>query len=64
MVVIYNRVKVIERLNFHEMRVVALTLTDENPALLEIHKKQVKRFKKLQMESLYDDDVDITTITE
>ncbi|WP_249594313.1 hypothetical protein [Peribacillus frigoritolerans] len=63
MSVIYNRDEVMDRLEFHERKVVELTLTAENPTLLELHRKQVKRFKKLRMGSLFED-VDITKITE
>lgn len=55
-----------KRLEFHEVKVVELSLTNENPTLLAMHKKKVERFKELRLKCLFsgEDRIDIAKTTK
>ncbi|MEH7440505.1 hypothetical protein V7182_23945 [Neobacillus drentensis] len=60
MSVFYTVEQVQQRLEFHELRVVDLSMTGDNPSLLAIHQKQVKRFRSLLVRAAVNGEVDIT----
>lgn len=53
-------------LEFQEIRIIGLSLTNENPTLLALNKKKVESFKELRLKCLFNGEVciDIPKITK